>query len=98
MSCQEVLAVRVVQVSTNDAAARDANVVLGVGVQEHRVVNLTTESDGVVQLHDTVVVAGRLLVHHAALTLGLRLLLHLRLHLLLARFHSNLNLLYDLKL
>ena len=98
MGSQEVLTVRVVQVATDDAAACNAHVVLGIRVQKHRVVNFPTESDSVVQLYDAVVATSWLLVHHAALALGLLLLLHLRLHLLLARFHFNLNLLYDLKL
>ena len=106
VSCQKVLAVRVIQVSTHNGAASDADIVLRVGMQEDRVVDLATEPNSMVKFHNTVLSGSwlsidhttfalrHLLLLHHALTLGNSLLGWGRLHLLLCRFHLiNLNLL-----
>jgi len=48
VSSQEVLAMRVIQISADNWAAGNADVVLTVGVQEHRAINLSTETNGMV--------------------------------------------------
>jgi hypothetical protein len=49
--CQEMLAVGIVQITCHYAATSDHYVLFRVGVQENRVINLSAEADGVVQLN-----------------------------------------------
>ena len=67
---QEVLRVRVGEVARHNGGACDADEVLAVRVQEHRVVNLAAESDGVVKLDERSIVGDSLSVDPGALAVG----------------------------
>jgi len=75
VSCQEVLAVGIVEISADDAAACDRDVVRGVGVQEDRVVHFAAETNRVVQLNQLTVLGRGLAIHHRAFRGGHGLLL-----------------------
>jgi hypothetical protein len=50
MSCQEMLAVRITEITHDNTATCDAEIVLRVRMKEDRVVNFSTKPDGVVKL------------------------------------------------
>jgi len=57
MRREEVLAVGIVEIARDDAAARDHDILLRIGVEEDRVINLSAEADGVIQLHQGIALA-----------------------------------------
>ena len=82
MSGQEVLTVWIIKISRNDTASGDEHILLGIGMEEHGVVNLTTKPNGMIELNHLIIGHQLLSIPHAAMTGSrhsgsLRLLSHL---------------------
>jgi hypothetical protein len=52
VSSQKVLRVRIIKVSADNGASGNADIVLAIRVEEHGVVDLSAETNGVIQLHE----------------------------------------------
>ena len=69
-----MLAVRVVEISTDDAASCNGHIVLGVGVKEDRVVDLAAETNRMIELNQLSILGGGLSVDLRSLRGWYRLL------------------------